>query len=56
MAKAKSKKAPVEKGLSIKVKLDKGPEHGKERLRVTVSLLQDGVEISSDYDFVNIEE
>jgi hypothetical protein len=45
--------APVEpkKGLDVKVKVDKS-ESG--RITVTVTLLNDGVEIASDYDFVNV--
>lgn len=55
-AKKKSKDEVVEapkqpkKGFDIKVKLTKS---GK-RLKTTVTLLEDGVEIASDYDFVNI--
>lgn len=41
----------VKPGLDIKLKLEKS-ESG--RLTVTVTLFQDGVEIASDYDFVNV--
>jgi hypothetical protein len=59
MAKKPSKKVaeqPQEqvhpkKGLDIKVKLDK-TESG--RVTVTVSLLQDGVVVATDYDFVQV--
>ena len=51
MAKAKTKKADAPKGLSVKVKLDKTT---KGRLTVKVTLLQDGVEVASDYDFVQV--
>ncbi len=50
MAKAKSPKKETPKGLSVKVSLEKSD---KGRLTVTVILLQDGVEISRDYDFVS---
>lgn len=51
MSKAKTKKAEVKKGLDIKLKLDKTE---KGRLTVTVTLLEDGKEIASDYDFVQV--
>jgi hypothetical protein len=55
MAKAKAvkKQEVVEapKGLSVKVNLDKTE---KGRITVKVTLLQDGVEIASDYDFVQV--
>lgn len=52
MAKAKApKKAEAPKGLSVKVNVEKSE---KGRVTVTVTLLQDGVEIASDYDFVQI--
>ena len=41
----------IKPGLDIKVKLEK-TESG--RVTVTVTLLNDGVEVASDYDFVNI--
>lgn len=48
----KSEKAAAPKaGLDIKVKLDKTE---KGRVTVTVTLLQDGVEVASDYDFVQV--
>ena len=51
----KKEEAPKElhpvKGFDLKVKLDKN-ESG--RLTVTVTLLQDGVEVASDYDFVQV--
>lgn len=56
MAKPKKVKVdnpPLEtpKGLDIKVKL----EHSLNgRLTVKVTLLQDGVEVASDYDFVQL--
>ena len=55
MAKAKtpkkSEKVETKSGLDIKVKLDKTE---KGRITVTVTLLQDGIEIASDYDFVQV--
>jgi hypothetical protein len=54
MAKAKAPKkevVEVPKGLSVKVNLEKT---AKGRITVKVTLLQDGVEISSDYDFVQV--
>ena len=54
MAKAKApKKETVEapKGLSVKVNLEKS---AKGRITVKVILLQDGIEIASDYDFVQV--
>lgn len=52
MAKAlKTKKIAAPKGLSVKVKLDKT---AKGRLTVKVAVLQDGVEVASDYDFVQV--
>lgn len=54
MAKAKAPKkesAAPKKGLDVKVKLDKTE---KGRITVTVTLLQDGEVIASDYDFVNV--
>lgn len=47
----KSEKVEVKPGLDIKVKVDKTE---KGRVTVTVTLLQDGVEIASDYDFVQV--
>jgi len=47
----KSEKVETKAGLDIKVKLDKT---AKGRVTVTVTLLQDGVEIASDYDFVQV--
>lgn len=52
MAKAKkTKKIEAPKGLGVKVKLEKSP---KGRLTVKVTLTQDGVEVASDYDFVQV--
>ncbi len=51
MAKAKAPKKETPKGLSVKVNLEKSE---KGRLTVKVVLLQDGVEIASDYDFVQV--
>lgn len=53
MTKAKKAKVKVEapKGLGIKVKLDKS---AKGRVTVKVILLSDGVEVASDYDFVQV--
>lgn len=52
MAKVKKKKEEVKKGLDIKLKLEKSD---KGRLTVTVTLLEDGKEIASDYDFVKVD-
>ncbi len=52
MAKVKKKKEEVKKGLDIKLKLEKSD---KGRLTVTVTLLEDGKEIASDYDFVQVD-
>jgi len=56
MAKKKAKEeVEPKKGLDIKVELkniSKGINTTK--LQVTVTLLQDGVEIASDYDFISI--
>jgi sporulation-control protein spo0M len=53
MAKAKAKKTEeVKKGLDIKLKLEKSD---KGRLTVTVTLLENGKEIASDYDFVQVD-
>lgn len=53
MAKKAAKKTEeVKKGLDIKLKLEKSD---KGRLTVTVTLLQDGKEIASDYDFVQVD-
>ena len=52
MAKAKTEKVEVKKGLDIKVKLVKSD---KGRLTVTVTLLQDGKEVASDYDFAQVD-
>lgn len=46
----KKEEAP-KKGLDVKVKLDKTE---KGRITVTVTLLQDGQVIATDYDFVNV--
>lgn len=51
MAKAKAKKVELPKGFNVKVKVDKSE---KGRLTVKVVLLQDGEEIASDYDFVQV--
>lgn len=54
MAKKVSKKVEQvepKAGLDIKVKLDKTE---KGRITVKVILLQDGIEIASDYDFVQV--
>lgn len=51
MARAKKVKVETPKGLSVKVKLDKT---AKGRLTVKVTVLQDGVEVASDYDFVQV--
>lgn len=51
MAKAKAPKKETPKGLSVKVNLEKT---AKGRLTVKVTLLQDGVEVASDYDFVQV--
>jgi len=50
-ASKKTEKVEPKAGLDIKVKLDKTE---KGRITVTVTLLQDGVEIASDYDFVQV--
>lgn len=53
MAKKTAKKTEeVKKGLDIKLKLEKSD---KGRLTVTVTLLEDGKEIASDYDFVQVD-
>ena len=54
MAKAKTKteKKEVKKGLDIKLKTELSD---KGRLTVTVTLLEDGKEIASDYDFVTVK-
>ena len=53
MAKAKkAEKKEVKKGLDIKLKTDLSD---KGRLTVTVTLLEDGKEIASDYDFVQVK-
>lgn len=52
MAKVKKKKEEVKKGLDIKLKLEKSD---KGRLTITVTLLEDGKEIASDYDFVQVD-
>ena len=48
----------VKPGLDIKIKLDEDYNTVSggtaRRLKVTVTLLQDGVEIASDYDWVNL--
>lgn len=56
MAKAKVKQmveeeVEIKKGLDIKLKVDKSE---KGRITITVTLLQDGEEIASDYDFVQV--
>lgn len=50
--KAKAEKVEVKKGLDIKLKTELSD---KGRLTVTVTLLQDGEEIASDYDFVQVK-
>lgn len=55
---APAKPVKLKKGFDIKVRLEKGPAgdmSNKERLKVTVVLFEDGVEIASDYDFVNLD-
>ena len=53
MAKKAAKKVvEAPKGLNVKVKLEKSD---KGRLTVTVTLLQDGKEIATDYDFVQVD-
>lgn len=47
----KLEKAEPKAGLDVKVKVEKN-DNG--RVTVTVTLLQDGVEIASDYDFVQV--
>ncbi len=47
----KKKEEVVKKGLDVKVKLDKTE---KGRITVTVTLLQDGEVVASDYDFVQV--
>lgn len=54
MAKKSAVKKEAPKGLSIKVKLEKDADMVSGRLKVTVTLLQDGVEIASDYDFAHV--
>lgn len=55
MAKKTAKKVTeTKKGLQVKVKLEKDADQIKGRLKVTVTLLQDGQEVASDYDFVNV--
>ena len=51
MAKAKPVKKELPKGLEVKVKADKDD---KGRLTIKVTLLQDGVEISSDFDWTYV--
>jgi hypothetical protein len=41
-------------GLSVSVNLEKVKEHGSDRLRVTVKLLQDGEVISEDSSYVRV--
>ena len=41
-------------GLSVSVNLEKVKEHGSDRLRVTVKLLQDGEVISEDSSYVRL--
>ena len=48
---ANEESKPVQKGLDIKLKIDKSE---KGRLTITVSLLENGKEIASDYDFVQV--
>lgn len=50
--KTPKKKEEVKKGLDVKLKLEKT---AKGRLTVTVTLLEDGKEIASDYDFVQVD-
>jgi hypothetical protein len=47
----KKKEEVVKKGFDVKVKLDKTE---KGRITVTVTLLQDGEVVASDYDFVQV--
>ena len=54
MAKKAAVKKEVKEGLSVSVKLEKDADGHPGRVKVTVILLQDGKEISSDYDFVNL--
>lgn len=51
MAKKTAKKVEAPKGLSVKLTTEKSE---KGRLTVKVVLFQDGVEIASDYDFVQL--
>jgi hypothetical protein len=48
----KKKVVEAPKGLDVKVKVEKS-DNG--RITVTVTLLQDGVVIASDYDFVKVD-
>ena len=50
-ASKKSEKVEPKAGLDIKVKVDKTISG---QVTITVTLLQDGVEIASDYDFVQV--
>lgn len=49
--KEKQEEVKPKKGLDVKVKLDKS---ASGRITVTVTLLQDGEEVASDYDFINV--
>ena len=51
MAKKAAVKKEAPKGLTVKVTTEKTT---KGRLTVKVTLFQDGVEIASDYDFVQV--
>jgi len=50
----KSEKVEPKAGLDIKVKMEKDADQVKGRIKVTVILVQDGEEIASDYDFVQV--
>lgn len=50
----KTKIVKEKKGLSVNLKIDKNADGVKGRVKITVSLLDNGEVISSDYDFVNL--
>lgn len=55
MAKKANKKAvEAPKGLTVQVKVNEAQKLNGTRITFTVTLLQDGVQISSDSDFVTI--
>lgn len=51
MAKTATVKKELPKGLEVKVKVD---NDAKGRFTVTVSLFQDGVLVSSDFDWTHV--